>query len=54
MLSFQGLINLSIYQTPSPSRCLAQSHSDADLRISQMYIFIDCLRILKYIFPKNI
>ena len=38
----------------SSNRCLAQSHSDADLRISQMYIFIDCLRILKYIFPKNI
>ena len=33
----------------SSNRCLAQSHSDADLRISQMYVFISCLRILIYI-----
>ena len=33
----------------SSNRCLAQSHSDADLRISQTYVFIGCLRILIYI-----
>ncbi|MBU1121846.1 MAG: hypothetical protein KKF54_04020 [Candidatus Omnitrophica bacterium] len=38
----------------SSNRCLAQGRSDVELRLSQMYVFINYLRILKYIFQKNI
>lgn len=37
----------------SSNRCLAQSHSDADLRISRMYVFISCLRVFEIYIPEE-